>query len=202
MGTDETELIRRWQGGDPAAFAALVRRWQQPMARFLYHMVQRNELIQDLCQEVFLRAYQAGPRYRENGRFSSWLYTIALNVARDASRGRQRESLPIDEEVLAARSLSPASSCEQQELAGIVRRAVAELPEPLRIVLVLRHYEGMNFEQISRLLGTPASTLKSRFAAALGRLREQLKSLAPSPFPLPPGEKERRGGGDAEETQS
>ncbi len=186
MGTDETELIRRWQGGDPAAFAALVRRWQQPMARFLYHLVERKEVVADLCQEVFLRAYQAGPRYRENGRFSSWLYTIALNVARDAGRSKRRESLPIDEEKLVGRSLSPGSSCEQQELARIVRQAVAELPEPLRVVLVLRHYEGMNFEQISRLLGTPASTLKSRFAAALGRLREQLKSL----------------GRDAEESQS
>jgi RNA polymerase sigma-70 factor (ECF subfamily) len=176
MGTDDTELIRRWQGGDPAAFAALVRRWQQPMARFLFHLAERQEVVADLCQEVFLRAYQAGPRYRENGRFSSWLYTIALNVARDAGR-RRRETTSLDDQELAGRSLSPALSCEQEELAGIVRRAVAELPEPLRVVLVLRHYEGMNFEQISRLLGTPASTLKSRFAAALGRLREQLKSL-------------------------
>jgi RNA polymerase sigma-70 factor (ECF subfamily) len=189
MGTDDAELIRRWQGGDPAAFAALVRRWQQPMARFLFHLAERQEVVADLCQEVFLRAYQAGPRYRENGRFSSWLYAIALNVARDAGR-RRRETISLDDQELAGRSLSPALSCEQEELAGIVRRAVAELPEPLRVVLVLRHYEGMNFEQISRLLGTPASTLKSRFAAALGRLREQLKSLAPSPYPLPPGERE------------
>jgi RNA polymerase sigma-70 factor, ECF subfamily len=176
MGTDDTELIRRWQAGDPAAFAALVRRWQQPMARFLYHLLERKEVVADLCQEVFLRAYQAGPRYRENGRFSSWLYTIALNLARDTGR-RRRQALPLDEESLAERSASPAVSCEQEELAGIIRKAVADLPEPLRVVLVLRHYEGMNFEQISRLLGTPASTLKSRFAAALGRLREQLKSL-------------------------
>jgi RNA polymerase sigma-70 factor, ECF subfamily len=199
MGTDDTELIRRWQGGDPAAFAALVRRWQQPMARFLYHLVQRQEVVADLCQEVFLRAYQAGPRYRENGRFSSWLYTIALNVARDA--GRRREPIALGEEELASRALSPASSCERQELAGIVRKAVVELPEPLRVVLVLRHYEGMNFEQMSRLLGTPASTLKSRFAVALGRLREQLKCLAPSPYPLPPGERETQGGRDAEESK-
>jgi RNA polymerase sigma-70 factor (ECF subfamily) len=176
MATDETELIRRWQGGDPSAFAALVRRWQQPMARFLSHLVQRPEVVADLCQEVFLRAYQAGPRYRENGRFSSWLYAIALNLARDAGR-RKRETKSLGEEELVGTAPSPASSCEQQELAGIVRKAVAELPEPLRVVLVLRHYEGMSFEEISRLLKAPASTIKSRFAAALGRLRERLKDL-------------------------
>ena len=65
----------------------------------------------------------------------------------------------------------------QQELAGLVARAVAELPEPLRLVLVLRHYESLSFEEIARLTETPASTLKSRFAVALQRLRERLHYL-------------------------
>jgi RNA polymerase sigma factor (sigma-70 family) len=70
---------------------------------------------------------------------------------------------------------------EQQELARIVAQCVAELPEALRVVLVLHHYEQMNFEEIGRLTGTPASTLKSRFAAALGRLRTRLQSLGWGP---------------------
>jgi RNA polymerase sigma-70 factor (ECF subfamily) len=67
--------------------------------------------------------------------------------------------------------------CEQQELAEGVAQALAELPEPLRAVLVLRHYEQMKFEDMARLLHTPASTLKSRFAAALERLRRRLAPL-------------------------
>src|SRR5713226_7356917 len=91
MGNDETDLLQGWQSGDPAAFAALVRRWQGPMARFLFHFVGQRELVQDLCQEVFLRAVLAAPRYRESGQFSAWLYRIALNVARDFARRRQPE---------------------------------------------------------------------------------------------------------------
>lgn len=181
MGTDDAELIQRWQRGDPAAFAALVRRWQQPVARFLARYVSRTELIQDLCQEVFLRVYHAGPRYREAGAFSTWLYRIAVNVARDAGRRRRREPVALNEDEPATRSPSAEAVCEQRELARLVAQAVAELPEPLRLVLVLHHYEGMNFEQIARLTRTPASTLKSRFAAALRRLRERLQQLGCGP---------------------
>jgi RNA polymerase sigma-70 factor (ECF subfamily) len=177
MDQDDTDLFPGWQSGDPAAFAALVRHWQQPIARFLFHLVGHKELVQDLSQEVFLRAFLAAPRYREQGEFSAWLYRIALNVARDRAR-RIRLNVQSMTEVPGA-DLSPGERCEQQETSALVSRAIAELPEHLRVVLILRHYENMNFEQMSRMLGTPASTLKSRFAAALERLRDRLRVLAP-----------------------
>src|SRR5262249_6417639 len=161
------ELVERWQRGEATAFAGLVRRWQQPVARFLTHLVGQAELVQDLCQEVFLRVYHARPQYRESGAFSTWLYRIALNVARDAGRRRRREPAPLSTGDVVAPAPSPAAVCEQRELAGLVARAVAELPEPLRLVLVLRHYQDLSFEEIARLTATPPSTLKSRFAAAL-----------------------------------
>jgi RNA polymerase sigma-70 factor (ECF subfamily) len=177
MGQHDAELIQRWRRGDVTAFEALVRRWQQPIARFLGHYLGRADLVPDLCQEVFLRLYHAGPRYQENGAFAAWLYRVALNVARDAGRRRRREPVPLDDQERAADMASAEAVCEQHELAQLIAQALAELPEPLRLVLVLRHYEGMNFEQIVRLTGTPASTLKSRFAAALRRLRERLQQL-------------------------
>ncbi len=73
----DAELFRLWREGNAAAFEALVVRWQQPIARFLYRYVGDEERVSDLCQEVFLRLYRAGPRYREAGAFSSWLYRIA-----------------------------------------------------------------------------------------------------------------------------
>lgn len=176
MGHDDAELIERWRRGDAAAFEALVRRWEQPVGRFLFRLVGRADLAQDLCQEVFLRVYLAGPRYRESGAFSGWLYRIALNLARDMARRRRFDARPLPDADPAA---APAteSVCEQRELAEIVTQALAELPAPLREVLVLRHYEGMKFEEIARLLRTPASTLKSRFATALNRLRVRLEQL-------------------------
>jgi RNA polymerase sigma-70 factor (ECF subfamily) len=177
MELSDAELMRLWQHGDGSAFPALVRRWQQPVARFLTHLVGASDLVHDLCQEVFLRAYDAGPRYRETGAFSTWLYRIALNVVRDTGRRRRRQPQPLGNGDPEAPDPSPDAVCAQQELAGLVAQAVAKLPEPLRLVLVLRHYEGLAFEEIARLTGTPASTLKSRFATALQRLRQRLHHL-------------------------
>ena len=158
--------------------AHLIQRWQQPVGRFLFRLVGRAELVNDLCQEVFLRVYLAGPRYRPSAAFSPWLYRIALNVTRDAARRGRREPVLLPDPEVEDRAPPAEAVCQQEELTNIVAQAVAQLPEPLRTVLVLHHYEGMNFEEIARLTETPASTLKSRFAAALHRLRKQLQHLA------------------------
>jgi RNA polymerase sigma-70 factor (ECF subfamily) len=175
MGQPERDLVQAWQRGDPAAFEALVRRWQGPVARFLARLVGRADWVPDLCQEVFLRVHLARARYRETGQFSTWLYQIALNVARDAGRRRRREQQPLPRQP--ADEWPAEAACERRELTDAVVRALAELPSPLREVLVLRHYENLSFAEIARVLGTPASTLKSRFAAALERLRLRLSQL-------------------------
>jgi RNA polymerase sigma-70 factor (ECF subfamily) len=170
----DAELIARWRRGEPGAFEELVRRWQDPVARFLVRWVGEPETARDLCQEVFLRVHQAAPRYRENGAFASWLYRIAVNVARDAVR-RSRK-LPRTQTIeISSAAAGAETACEHKELALLVQQAIAELPEPLRLVLVLRHYQQLSFEEIARLTETPASTLKSRFAGALQRLRVRLE---------------------------
>ncbi len=171
------QLMVRWQQGDAAAFAALVRRWQGPIARFLARMLGPSAAIEDLCQEVFVRACEASSRYRETGAFSTWLYRIALNLAREAARKRRRMSLTLDDDIAADSSSGPLMDCARRETARLVADAVAEPPEPLRLVLVLHHYEELNFEQIASLTKTPASTLKSRFSLALTRLRTRLQQL-------------------------
>jgi RNA polymerase sigma-70 factor (ECF subfamily) len=142
--------------------------------------------VADLCQEVFLRLYLAGPRYREAGAFSSWLYQIALNVARDAGRRRRHEPQPLSGPGPPAADPPAPQACERQELSQAVARAVAELPPPQREALVLRHYEEMSFEDMSRLLRVPASTLKSRFATALQRLRLRLHQMGFDDEETPP----------------
>jgi RNA polymerase sigma-70 factor (ECF subfamily) len=175
MATDDAELLKRWQRGDAAAFEMLVHRWQQPVGRILARLVGKHQVVSDLAQEVFLRVHQAAPRYREKGFFATWLYRIALSVARDAQRRRRRLDALISEPPDPSKSADAV--CAQKESAQAVIAALEELPGPLREVLVLRHYEQMNFEDMSRLMGTPASTLKSRFAAALNRLRSRLQQL-------------------------
>ena len=130
--------------------------------------------------------YRAGPRYRPSGAFCAWLYQIALNVVRDAARRQRVRRIALPDELTKARavvaseepadgSALPVQCCHQQELARAMAQALAELPEPLRLAVVLRHYEQMSFAEIARLTGQPASTVKSRFAAALARLRTSLE---------------------------
>jgi RNA polymerase sigma-70 factor (ECF subfamily) len=172
--------MRRWQEGDAMAFEVLVRRWQAPVSRFLHRLVGAADVVQDLCQEVFLRVYLAGPRYRATAAFSTWLFQIALNLARDAARRRPGPQ-PLDRNDAPDPGLSVEGAFAHKELAQVLAEAQAQLPAPLREVLILRHYENMNFEDMAQLLGVPASTLKSRFAAALTRLRGHLRQLGWSP---------------------
>jgi RNA polymerase sigma-70 factor (ECF subfamily) len=171
---DDADLIRRWQHGDADAFGTIVRRWQRPVARFLARLIGPHAAVADLTQDVFLRAHRAVGRYRETGAFSTWLYRIALNLARDSARRVRRAPAALPAEVSAR---STGDSGEQRELTDAVATALAGLPAPLREVLVLRHYESLGFVQMSRLLGTPASTLKSRFAVALRQMRDRLTEL-------------------------
>lgn len=173
-------MVERWRRGDPGAFEELVRRWQTPIARFLARMGCADDQVADLCQEVFLRVYLVRGRYRETGCFRTWLYQIALNAARDASRRRQHRQcrlVPRSNYAPPERLAEDGESFAQtRELIQLVQAALAKLPELLREVLVLRHYEALTFEEMSRVLETPASTLKSRFAQALIRLKQHLPS--------------------------
>lgn len=175
MPQNDSELVECWQRGDPDAFEAIVRRWEAPIGRFLSRMVENPEDAQDLSQEVFLRVYQARESYRENGAFQIWLYRIALNAARDAARRHRKRANPIGNCEKESPQASPEAESQHNELADAIERIIANLPHALREVLILRHYEGMSFAQMSRLLKTPASTLKSRFSTALMRVRELLR---------------------------
>jgi RNA polymerase sigma-70 factor, ECF subfamily len=185
MGTQDADWMERWRRGDGAAFEAVVARWQRPVARFLFRYTGRADVVQDLCQEVFLRVYQSGPRYRETGTFPGWLFRIALNVARDAGR-RRREPAPLAETDPVDPAASVETACQRRELANLMNRAASELPEPLRLVVALRHDEELSFEEIARLTGAPASTIKSRFAVALARLRKRLEQFGYGPEEITP----------------
>lgn len=171
-------LIARWQRGDRAAFEQLVREWHPRVGRFLVRLTGCPELARDLSQEVFLRVYLAVGKYRDNGHFSTWLFQVALNQFRDAARkSARRPAVALPEAELP----TEAPSFEDRERIAVIAEALQELAPALREVVVLRHYEDLNFEAMARLLGTPASTLKSRFAVAMTQLRERLtaRGLAP-----------------------
>ena len=165
------------------AFEEIVRSWERPIGRFLTRLTGNADEASDLTQELFLRVYLNGARYREGGTFRTWLYRIALNLARDAARRKTRKStLPLPE-----RFDQPDVDIAHDlwERAGIVAAALTELTVNQREVVVLKHYESLSFEAMSRLLDTPATTLKSRFAVAMAKLEQALiaRGLKPEEAP-------------------
>ncbi|MCU0705324.1 MAG: sigma-70 family RNA polymerase sigma factor [Fimbriiglobus sp.] len=168
------ERMRRWADGDRSAFEEIVRAWEQPVGRFLVRLTRDRDFAGDLTQEVFLRVYLKGAKhYTHGGTFRTWLYQIALNLARDAARRHgRRPQVPLLPSAHPATDSEPAFDTQQQ--ADVVNAALADLPEPLREVVVLRHYEDLSFEAMARMLGVPATTLKSRFAVAMKKLEDVL----------------------------
>jgi RNA polymerase sigma-70 factor (ECF subfamily) len=175
MSESDHQLMRGIRRGDASAFEQLVCRWEGPVGRVLARYAGNNGDVEDMVQEVFLRVYEARGRYRASGAFSTWLFRIALNVARSAYRRQRRRWHSLE----GLQTVSPARGAdrkiEQDERSRLVQEAVSRLPHKLRDVLVLRQFGELTFAEVARVTGLPASTVKSRVRAALERLRAELK---------------------------
>lgn len=172
----DEELMLRAAAGEVAAFEALVLRWEGPLYNFLLRFAGDEDLALEVRQETFLKAFAARRRYRPTAKFSTWLYTIALNAARSElrKRGTRAKHIAVDAEELLRRVPdargNPLQEAEREELAALIEEALAALPPEQREVVVLRHFGGLSFPQIAQLLGCPLSTAKSRMTYALARL--------------------------------
>lgn len=182
--TDEA-LVSSLREGATESLGVLVARWQRPLFRFVYRMLPDREEARDVCQETFLRVLRRADRFREGGRFSTWMYQIALNLCRDHRRKRRRWSGLVLDGALddegapqVADSLDapdrPEISAERREIRGFVHRALERIPAEQREVLVLKEFEGLKFREIAEILGCPESTVKSRMYYGLRGLKAAL----------------------------
>lgn len=171
----------RLQGGDDLALNEIMERWQRPITGFLLRMVGEEAVAVDLAQETFVRAYQASGRYRPSAKFSTWLFAIAANLARQHLRWRRRHpTVSMDADApLSEKLASPAESPDQRALrderADLVRDAVAELPPDLREALVLFEYENMSHAEIAAITGSSPKAIETRLYRARALLREKLR---------------------------
>lgn len=182
--TDEQAMWRVQNSDDHAAFARLVERWETPIQRLCARMTGDLHRAEDLAQEAFARVFAKRHAYEPTGKFSTWLWRIALNLCRDELRRRQRRpELALDDSEhgeggsaeLAGTTPSPDQAVAALEQAEVVRRALLKLPEHYRTVVVLRHYEGLKFGEIAEVLGIPDGTVKSRMNEGLSRLAVLLR---------------------------
>ncbi|HTJ78960.1 MAG TPA: sigma-70 family RNA polymerase sigma factor [Rariglobus sp.] len=172
--TDEA-LASSLRQGDDTALNTLMERWQSPLRGFLYRMLQNEHDALDLAQETFVRIYRHRANYRAGARFSTWMFQIALNLARDHARRRTRrptDSLDDTPEPFDERN--PGSDALAAERARTVRTAIAALPEDLRVALIFSEYDDKSHAQIAVIVGATPKAVETRIYRAREILRKKL----------------------------
>jgi RNA polymerase sigma-70 factor (ECF subfamily) len=184
---DVRRMLRVRDADDAAAFGELVDNYQHRLVGILHHLVGRADEAEDLAQEVFLRVYRTRKRYHPRAKFSTWLFTIANNLALNARRSHQRrptvplpaqESGPLGprpaERLVADAGPAPSQQLAHQELSAVIRQALNGLNERQRLAVVLNKFEDLNYAEIAEIMGLTTKAVKSLLSRARCRLRDAL----------------------------
>lgn len=175
---DDSELVASFLAGDKDAFTELVERYQGRLLNFVYRTTGDRHRAEDLVQETFIRVYRHLHRFDQSKKFSTWVYTIASNLAKNELRNRSRNPLVLfqtlkknwdaDQRPLEweDNTYRPDDLFRKRHLRSMVEAAVAELPEHHRTVFVLREMEGKTYEEIAEITTTNLGTVKSRLNRA------------------------------------
>ncbi len=182
--SDETLMTRVQTHADESAFGELVQRWQTRLEQASYRILNDRHRSEDLVQEAFTRLFLKRAQYRKQAKFASYLWKITLNLCQDELRRRVSRNKLIDplasldtEQPLQSLEEGPDSEAETNEEAGVVKQAVAQLPDPVRMIVVMRHYHDMKFREIAEVLEIPEGTVKTRMTQGLALLEKQLNPL-------------------------
>ena len=187
----DIDLVQRTVAGDQRAYGLLVLKYQRRIQRLIGRMVRDVDLVEDIAQETFIRAYRALPKFRGESQFYTWLYRIAVNTAKKALLDMKRNPTVMesftsngDDDETSWRKSEPTSDetpeslLAAKEIAAVVNSAMAELSEDLRRAVILREIEGLSYEEIASALDCPIGTVRSRIfrarEAIAGRLRPLL----------------------------
>lgn len=182
--TDE-QLIARFQQGDVQAFDVLVRRYKDQLLNFVYRFVGNRSDAEDIVQETFLRVFKNKHYYKEIAKFSTWVYTIAGNLAKTELRRRKRRkffsvSNFVNEEKdydIPDRDHNPEAEVDGALKDAVIQKAIEKLPPKFKEVILLRDVQGFAYEEISQILNIPLGTVKSRVNRGRLKLQEDLKFL-------------------------
>lgn len=179
---EDRELIDLHLKGDMNAFNTLVRRHQKPVFNYILKMIQAKDDAADLTQDVFIQCHTHLVSLRDKERFTSWLYTIAVNRVRDFWRKQNRTDFVENDRLERVAARNPATSSnsasrktESEYRVELVRRALGMIPAEQREVLVLKIYQGQKFAEIAEIIGVPLSTVKSRLYYGLSNMRKLFK---------------------------
>src|SRR5438105_12300163 len=184
-------LVERTVAGDQRAFELLVLKYQRRIERLIGRMVRDQDLVQDIAQETFIRAYRALAQFRGDAQFYTWLYRIAVNTAKKALVDLKRDPLVSETALRGGDEEDETSSVENEltsaetpetvlaakEIAAAVNSAMEALPDELRQAVSLREIEGLSYEEIAEVMNCPIGTVRSRIFRAREAISARIKPL-------------------------
>lgn len=187
-------LVQRTLAGDQRAFEMLVVRYQRRVERLIGRMVRDTDLVEDIAQETFIRAYRALAQFRGDAQFYTWLYRIAVNTAKKQLLELKRDPLVYQSQMKTgdddetsgperelnsgvADTETPEAVLASKEIAEAVNAAMEALPEELRNAITLREIEGLSYEEIAQALDCPIGTVRSRIFRAREAISGRIKPL-------------------------
>ena len=185
----DSVVVQRFLEGESRAFGELVDRYDKRLLNFVYRTIGDRERAQDLVQETFVRVYRHLHRFDQTKKFSTWIYTIAGNLAKNELRNRSRNPLVLFQTIKKNweadhrplewedTKLRPDDLFRKRHLREMVEKAVEELPEHHRIVFVLRELEGKTYEEIAEITGCNLGTVKSRLNRARNNFARIIEPL-------------------------
>lgn len=178
---DDAATVRCVLAGDVEAFASIVERWQGPLVNLAFRFCRDRAIAEDMAQEAFLKIYRGLPRWRQESRFSTWMFAVAANQYRSMLRRSGPATAPVDalSQVLAAGNLdSEVDGALRDE---VVRRAVSALPPRYRDVVLLYYFQDMDLQETALAANLPEGTVKARLFRARKLLQEKLGGLLAAP---------------------
>ena len=176
------DLIIRARTGDHDAFRLLFERYARPVLSFVYNQVGRHDVAEELTQETFVRAYSHLKDLRDEEKFSTWLFGIARNVAREWIRAGTRAGVSgsaspqPDPEQQSATDFSPADDYSEKELSSAIARALQSLDEDRRVVFSLKVFQGTTYQEIAEITGFSLAKVKTDLHRARGEMRQKLRA--------------------------
>ena len=181
----DEQLMSLFQGGDENAYIELVNRYKDKLINFIFNYLGDLESSEDVVQETMIKLYQKKHYYKEIAKFSTWLYTIAKNLANTELRKRKQRKTTLlsqfskDDKTyeLPSNDPEPGQEIQTNIVNKIIRNAVDQLSEKFKIVIVLRDIQGLSYEDISEVINVPIGTVKSRINRARLQLQVELKHL-------------------------
>lgn len=183
----DQSLVLKVQSGDKSAYDLLVLKYQHKIAKLVSRFIYNHAEVEDVTQEVFIKAYRALANFRGDSAFYTWLYRIAVNTAKNYLVTMSRRPPSTDLEAGDAENMelgaslrenaTPESNMLAQEIGDTVKQAVEQLPEDLKVAIVLREIEGLSYEEIADVMACPIGTVRSRIFRAREAIDSELKPL-------------------------